>query len=56
MSHVNIWGRIDTGSGNSEYKGPAVEMCLVCFWNIKEAAGCVRGGKGEEEEEEGSWS
>ena len=56
MSHVNIWGRIDTGSGNSKYKGPEVEMCLVCFWNIKEAAGCVRVGKGEEEEEQGSWS
>ena len=43
---MNIWGRIDTGSGNSKHKGPEVEMCLVCFWNIKEAAGCVRGGKG----------
>ena len=22
-------------------------MCLVCFWNIREAAGCIRVGKGE---------
>lgn len=26
MSHVDTWDRIDTGNGNSRYKGPEVEM------------------------------
>lgn len=46
MSHVGMWGRTGTGNGNSQCKGPEVGMCLVCSWNIKEAAWLCSAGKG----------